>query len=117
MKFSGKFKGCVRDTTVNSKGVIETEYKATMKIKNVNCSNKTAFLIEICDKDGEIYNLAFLEDLEGSEPILRSVSETGKGITSTYWKDSHLIHQTSTATVGCDGQTTWKVKYYNMKLC
>ena len=114
MKFSGKFKGCVRETIVNDKGVSETEYKAVLTVKNVNCSNKTAYLIVIVDSDGESTNLAYLEDLE--KPVLRSISDSGNGITSTYYEGKYLIHEVSTI-VPNSKHKTWKVKYYKLKQC
>lgn len=114
MKFSGKFKGCVKETTVNDKGVYETEYKAVMRIKSVNCSNKTAFLITIVDSEGEFNNLAYLEDSE--KPVLRSITENANGITSTYFDDKYLIHEVSSVVPNCRHKT-WKVKYYKMRKC
>lgn len=114
MKFSGKFKGCVKETTVNSKGVSEIEYKAVMKIKSVNCSNKIAYLISIIDSEGEFNNLAYLED--GEKPILRSIAETGNGITSTYFDGKYLIHEVSSVKPDCKNKT-WQVKYYKMVKC
>jgi len=114
MKFSGKFKGCVRDTVVNDKGVSETEYKAVLTIKSVNCSNKTAYLIVAVDADGESTNLAYLEDLE--KPVLRSIGENGNGITSTYFDGKYLIHEVSSVVPDCKHKT-WKVKYYKLRQC
>ena len=114
MKFCGKFKGCVRETTVSDKGVSETEYKAVMKIKSVNCSNKTAYLITIVDSEGEFNNLAYMEDLE--KPVLRSINETGNGITSTYFNGKYLIHEVSSVNPDCK-RKSWKVKYYKMRSC
>lgn len=116
MKFCGKFKGCVRETLVNDKGVSETEYKAVLTVKSVNCSNKTAYLITVVDADGEFNNLAYMEDLE--KPVLRSINENGNGITSTYFDGKHLIHEVSSVVPECKGKTkSWKVKYYKLKQC
>jgi hypothetical protein len=116
MKFSGKFKGCVRETVVNSKGVAESEYKAEIKIKNVNCSNKTAYLINVVDSTGKSDNLAYMEDFT-EKPVLRSIDESGNGVTSTYYEDKYLIHQLSTVKTDCKGNKEWIVKYYKMKQC
>ena len=115
MKFCGKFKGCVRETLVNDKGVSETEYKAVMRIKSINCSNKTSFLINILDSEGETKNLAYLENAN-KQPVLRSISEFGNGITSTYFDGKYLIHEVSTVKSG-DKNKSWKVKYYKFKQC
>jgi len=115
MKFGGKFKGCVRETTVNSKGVAECEYKAELKIQNVNCSQKTAYLIEIKDQTGETQNLAYLENFE--KPILRSPTSSVDGITSTYFEDKYLIHQVSFVKTDCKGNKEFVVKYYKLKQC
>ena len=114
MTFSGKFKGCVRETSVNKNGVSETEYKAVLTIKNVNCSNKTAYLIVVVDADGESTNLAYKEDLE--KPVLRSINEFGNGITSTYFDGKYLIHEVSSVDSDCKHKT-WKVKYYKLRQC
>jgi hypothetical protein len=114
MKFSGKFKGCVRETIVNDKGISETEYKAVLTIKNVNCSNKTAYLIVAVDPDGEASNLAYMENLE--KPVLRSINADGNGITSTYFEVKYLIHEVSSVIPNCKRQT-WKVKYYKLRQC
>jgi hypothetical protein len=114
MKFSGKFKGCVRETIVNDKGVSENEYKAVLTIKNVNCSNKTAYLITVVDVEGETNNLAYIENLE--KPVLRSISENSNGITSTYFNGKYLIHEVSSVVPNCKHKT-WKVKYYKLKKC
>jgi len=114
MKFCGKFKGCVRETIVNDKGVSESEYKAIVTIKSVNCSNKTAFLIVVNDNDTVATNLAYMENLD--KPILRSINEDGNGITSTYFDGHHLIHEVSSVDNNCKGKT-WKVKYYKLKQC
>ena len=114
MKFSGKFKGCVRETTVNHKGVSEIEYKAVLRITSVNCSNKTAYLITIVDSEGEYNNLAYVENNE--KPILRSINELGNGITSTYFDGKYLIHEVSYVTTN-NKKKCWKVKYYKLKKC
>ncbi len=116
MKFCGKFKGCVKETIVSSKGVSEIESKAIINVKNVNCSNKTAYLITVVDLDGETTDLAFREDLD--KPVLRSTTQNGKGITSTYYEGKYLIHQVSQVRLNCKGETEqWKVKYYKVKQC
>ena len=114
MKFSGKFKGCVRETIVSSKGVSECEYKGELKIKNVNCSQKTAYLIYVKDQTGEYQNLAYLENFE--KPVLRSPVENGNGLTSTYFEGKYLIHQISFVTEN-KGQREWVVKYFKLKQC
>lgn len=114
MKFCGKFKGCVRETIVNDKGVSETEYKAVLTVKNVNCSNKTAYLITVVDADGEANNLAYMENFE--KPVLRSITENGNGVTSTYFDGKYLIHEVSSIVPDCKHKT-WKVKYYKLKKC
>ena len=115
MKFCGKFKGCCRETIVSSKGVCETEYRAEIKIKNVNCSQKTAFLIEVEDQTGEYKNLAFME----KEPkhILRSPTSDGTGLVSTYYEGKYLIQQVSFVTESCKYGKQWVVKYYKMRHC
>lgn len=112
MKFCGKFKGCCRETIVSSKGVSETEYPAEIKIKNVNCSQKTAYLLEIKDQTGEYKNLAFMEN-----DILRSPTSNGTGLVSTYFEGKHLIQQVSYVKESCKGDKQWVVKYYKMKQC
>jgi hypothetical protein len=112
MKFCGKFKGHVRETLVNNKGVSETEYKAVVTVKSVNRSNKTAYLITVVDADGEFNNLAYLEDFE--KPVLRSITENGNGVTSTYFDGKYLIHEVSFVV---PENKTWKVKYYKLKKC
>lgn len=114
MKICGKFKGCVRETIVNDKGVSETEYKAVLTVKNVNCSNKTAYLITVVDSDGEFNNLAYMENLH--KPVLRSINENGNGVTSTYFEGKYLIHEVSSVVPDCKHKT-WKVKYYKLKQC
>jgi hypothetical protein len=114
MKFHGKFKGCVRETLVNNKGVSETEYKAVLNIKSVNCSNKTAYLITIIDADGETNDLAYIENFK--KPVLRSIGENGNSITSTYFEGKYLIHEVSSVVPNCK-RKTWKVKYYKLKKC
>ena len=114
MKFSGKFKGCVKETIVNDKGVYETEYKAVLTIKNVNCSHKTAYLITVVDSDGEFNNLAYAEELE--KTVLRSITENGNGITSTYFDGKYLIHEVSSVVPDTKNKS-WKVKYYKLKQC
>ena len=114
MKFCGKFKGCVRETIVNCKGVSECEYKAKIKIVNVNCSQKTAFLINVIDQTGKYENLAYMED--NKKPVLRSPTSSENGITSTYYEGKYLIHQVSMYKKTCKG-TEWIVKYYKMKQC
>ncbi len=114
MKFHGKFKGCVKETLVNNKGISETEYKAILNIKNVNCSNKTAYLITIIDADGETNNLAYIENFK--KPVLRSIGENGNSITSTYFEGKYLIHEVSSVVPNCK-RKTWKVKYYKLKKC
>ena len=115
MNFCGKFKGCCKETIVCSKGVSETEYKAEIKIKNVNCSQKTAYLIEITDPTGEYQNLAFMEKNE--KHFLRSPISNGTGITSTYFEGKYLIYQVSYVKELCKGKKQWVVKYYKMKQC
>lgn len=115
MKFSGKFKGCVRETVVNSKGVAECEFKAELKIRSVNCSNKTAYLILIRENGTDTEELAYMEDFE--KPVLRSINETGNGITSTYFEGKYLIHQISSVKFDCKGNREWIVKYYKMREC
>ena len=115
MKFCGKFKGCVKQTIVNEKGVNETEFKAVVNIKSVNCSNKTAYLITIIDQNNsstESNVLAFEENFE--KPILRSITEDGLGITSTYFDDKRLIHQVSSVNDNCKNKV-WTVKTYKLK--
>ena len=114
MKFCGKFKGCVRETTISNNGVSESEYKAVIKIKSVNCSNKTAYLINVIDSEGETNNLAFKEESE--KPILRSINEYGNGITSTYFQGKYLIHEVSSVIPDCKNKI-WKVKYYKLRSC
>lgn len=118
MKFSGKFKGCVRETIVCSKGVSESEYKAELKIKNVNCSQKTAYLIDVKDQSGEYQNLAFMENFE--KPVLRSptaIDVNSDGLTSTYFEGKYLIHQVSYVKTNSKGNKIWVVKYYKLKQC
>jgi len=115
MKFCGKFKGCCRETIVCSKGVSETEYPAEIKIKNVNCSQKTAYLLEIKDQTGEYQNLAFME--KDDKPVLRSPTSNGTGIVSTYFEGKYLIQQVSYVKESCKGNKQWVVKYYKMKQC
>lgn len=115
MKFCGKFKGCCRETIVSSKGVSETEYKAEIKIKNVNCSQKTAYLLEVEDQTGEFKQLAFLE--KDPKEILRSPTSDGTGLVSTYYEGKYLIQQVSYVTKSCKGDKQWVVKYYKMKKC
>jgi hypothetical protein len=114
MKFCGKFKGCVRETIIDKNGVSEKEYKANLTIKNVNCSNKTAYLITIVDNTGEYNNLAYMEDNE--KPILRAIDETGNGITSTYFDGKYLIHELSSVNPDTKNKS-WKVKYYKLRSC
>jgi len=115
MKFCGKFKGCCRETIVSSKGVSETEYPAQIKIKSVNCSQKTAYLLEIKDQTGENQNLAFLE--KDPKEILRSPTSNGTGLVSTYFEGKYLIQQVSFVEETCKGEKKWTVKYYKMKHC
>lgn len=115
MKFCGKFKGCVRETIVNCKGVSECEYRAELKIQSVNCSQKTAYLIDIKDQTGETQNLAFMENIE--KPVLRSPTTDANGITSTYYEGKYLIHQVSWVKTDCKGNKEWVVKYYKLKQC
>lgn len=115
MKFSGKFKGCVRETIVCLKGVSECEYKAELKIKNVNCSEKTAYLIDVKDQTGEYQNLAYMENIE--KPILRSPTSKYDGITSTYFEDKYLIHQVSYVKTDLKGNKERVVKYYKLLEC
>ncbi len=115
MKFSGKFKGCVRETIVSSKGVSECEYKALLKVKSVNCSQQTAYLIDVKDQTGEFQNLAYLENFE--RPVLRSPTGNDDGLTSTYFEGKYLIHQVSYVKNGCNGDKEWVVKYYKLKQC
>ncbi len=117
MKFYGKFKGCVRETLVNDKGVSETEYKAVLNVKSVNCSNRTAYLITVVDSEGESNNLAYLENVS-EKPVLRSINEDGNGVTSTYFDGKYLIHEVSSVVPDCKGKAkSWKVKYYKLKQC
>jgi hypothetical protein len=120
MKFFGKFKGCVRETIVNSKGVSECEYKAELRVQSVNCSQKTAFLIDVKDEMGEYQDLAYLEDF--GTPVLRSASSSfgtngSNGITSTYFEGKYLIHQVSYSKTDCKGHKEWVVKYFKLKQC
>lgn len=115
MKFSGNFKGCCKETIVCSKGVSETEYPAEMKIKSVNCSHKTAFLVDVKDQTGEYQNLAFMEKIK--EPVLRSPTSNGSGLVSTYFEGKYLIQQVSFVKETCKGGKQWVVKYYKMKQC
>jgi hypothetical protein len=115
MKFCGKFKGCVRETSVNSKGVAECEYKAELNVKNVNCSQKTAYLIDVKDQTGEYQYLAFMENF--GKPVLRSPTGGVEGITSTYYEGKYLIHQVSFVKTDCKGNKKWVVKYYKLKQC
>lgn len=115
MKFCGKFKGYCRETIVSSKGVSETEYKAEIRIKNVNCSQKTAYLLEIKDQTDKYQNLAFME--KDDKPILRSPTSDGSGLVSTYYEGKYLIQQVSFIKESCKGDKQWIVKYYKMKQC
>jgi len=115
MKFCGKFKGCVRETTVSSKGVAECEYKAELDIKNVNCSQKTAYLIDVKDQTGEYQYLSYMENIE--KPVLRSATAGIDGITSTYFEGKYLILQVSFVKTDCKGNKEWVVKYYKLKQC
>lgn len=115
MKFCGKFKGCCRETIVSSKGVSETEYPAEIKIKNVNCSQKTAYLVEIKDQTGEYQTLAFME--KDKKSVLRSPTSNGTGLVSTYFEGKYLIQQVSYVKESCKGDKQWVVKYYKMKQC
>ena len=114
MKLSGKFKGCCRETVVTAKGVSEIEYTAEIKIKNVNCSQKTAYLVEVKDQTGKHETLAFLENDE--KHVLRSPTSNGSGLTSTYFEGKYLIHQVSFVTES-NKCKEWVVKYYKMKQC
>lgn len=114
MKFCGKFKGCCRETIVNCKGVAECEYKAEIKIMNVNCSQKTAYLINVKDQTGKYENLAFMEDFKN--PVLRAPTEDNRGMTSTYFEGKYLIHKVSYVKDACKGKE-WVVKYYKTKQC
>ena len=116
MNFCGKFKGCVRETIVNCKGVSETEYKAILNIKSVNCSQKTAYLINVIDAEEESEVLAFME--KDNKCILRSILD-GKtnGITSTYYEGKYLIHQISSVKINKHGNKEYIVKYYKLKQC
>lgn len=114
MKFCGKFKGCCRETIVNCKGVSECEYKAEIKIKNVNCSQKTAYLIETGDQTGVYQNLAFMENLE--KPVLRAPTSDGTGLVSIHFDGKYLIQQVSYVKETCKGKE-WIVKYYKTKQC
>ncbi len=113
MVFSGKFKGCVRETVVSCKGVSESEYKAELKIKSINCFQKNAYLIVIKDQTGETLNLAYLENTE--KPVLRSPSSYANGITSTYYEGKYLIHQVSFVRSNSKDEKVWVVKYYKLK--
>ena len=115
MKFCGKFKGCVRETVVSERGVAECEYKGEVKIQNVNCSQQTAFLIDIKDQTGHTQNLAYLENAK--KPILRSPTSSLDGITSTYYDGKTLIHQVSSVKTDCKGNKEWTVKFYRLKPC
>ena len=115
MKFCGKFKGCVKETTVSSKGVAEAEYKAELKVQSVNCSQKTAYLIDVKDQDGEYQNLAYLENF--GKPVLRSPTSDVNGISSTYFEGKYLIHQVSFVKTDCKENKEWVVKYYRLKQC
>lgn len=114
MGFCGKYKGCYRETVVNCKGVAECEYKAEIKIRNVNCSQKTAYLISVKDSEGERESLAYAEDLD--KPVLRSVVSDENGISSTYFEGKYLIHQISMCKNTSKGKE-WVVKYYKTKAC
>ena len=115
MKFCGKFKGCVRETIVSCKGVSECEYKAVLNVRSVNCSQKTAYLIDIKDQTGSTQNLAYLENF--GKPVLRSVTSSTDGVTSTYFEGKYLVHQVSFVNESCNGSKEWVVKYYKMKQC
>lgn len=115
MKFNGKFKGCCKETIVCSKGVSEIEYHAVIKIKNVNCSQKTAYLLEIKDQTGEYLNLAFME--KDKKHVLRSPTSDGNGLVSTYFEGKYLIQQVSYVKKSGKGDKQWVVKYYKMKQC
>jgi hypothetical protein len=114
MKFSGKFKGCCRETIVCAKGVSETEYTAQIKIKNVNCSQKTAYLIEVNDLNGKDENLAFLE--KDGKQVLRSPTSDANGLVSTYFEGKYLIQQVSFVKETNKGKV-WVVRYYKMRPC
>ncbi len=100
-KYSGKYNG----TTVSASGITSFKGKATLEIKEVG---KGAYLITIVENDGTtINNLAYLEG-----NVLRAQAQTGEGITSTYFENKHLIHQSSEKS-----PTVWKVKNFKFKRC
>ncbi len=104
--FAGEYSGKFNQTVVEGGKITLSKGKATLSITEVG---KGAYLITIIesDKTTTIKNLAFLEG-----DILRAQAQTGEGITSTYFENKDLIHQSSEKS-----PTTWKVKNYKLKYC
>lgn len=105
MKFCGEYSGKYNQTIVEGGKIVSIKGKATLTIAEVG---KGAYLITSVDDGKVTFNeLAYLEG-----NVLRAESQSGQGITSTYFNGKDLIHQLSNKS-----PTTWKVKNYKLKKC
>ena len=95
-RFDGlTFVGVYTKTTVvlPKPGPVSTNGKTKITIKLVGPG---AYLITVVDDDKNTFaNLAYLESMPGMEDVLRSESQSGEGITSTYFNGKKLVHQVS----------------------
>lgn len=103
-KISGEFYGKFKKTTLENGKIQKSEGYASIVVEKVN---DATYLITIYE-DGNVLNIMAYE--EGD--ILRSETQNGMGVTSTYIKDDRLIHQVSLVT-----STSEVVKNYKLKKC
>lgn len=101
--FIGEFVGCYTKTTVESNKIKSSKGKATIKITKVGPGAYLETIIDDCETI--INTLAFKNN-----DILVAQAQSGEGITNTYFKDKHLIHQISNKS-----PSIWLVKKYKFQ--
>ncbi len=104
-EFVGKYFGKYYETKISGEN---TESKKGLAVCTIKEVGRGAYLISILeDETTTINNLAYLENT-----VLRSVSQNGSGITSTYFVDEELIHQISLKIKGAQLVKVFKFEVY-----
>lgn len=104
--FVGKFYGKYYETKVSGESQVET--KRGLAVCTIKEVGRSAYLVSILeDEIHTVVNLSYLE-----KDILRSESQNGSGITSTYFENEDLIHQISIKTKSGQIVKVFKLQVY-----
>lgn len=98
----GEFYGKFKKTTLENGQIQKSKGYSSIVVEYVN---DATYLITIYQDGNVLNNLAYDEG-----EILRSETQNGMGITSTYIKDGKLIHQISLVTSTSEIVTNYKLK-------